>query len=143
MAEQLADQLRSVLGNQRLREEARRFLNANLEQSIESAATLRRLPVPDALLRPVVMATGQALFDAFAETLGATLASQEGHDAVRSMARDAVDGVVAGITEGELEQLIRQASIEVIEQVKETVAVRKWMDGDQPRRSLLRRERLE
>jgi hypothetical protein len=143
LAEQLADQLRSVLGNHRLREEARRFLDANLEQSVQSATALRRLPVPDALLRPAVMAAGQAVFDAFADTLGATLASREGHEAVRSMARDAIDGVVTEITEGELEQLIRQASIEVIEQMKETVAVRKWMLSDQPQRTLLRRERIE
>jgi hypothetical protein len=140
LAEQLANQLRGVLNNEAVRAEARRFLSANLEQSVESAEALRRLPVPDALLRPVVKATGQVIFDAFADTLAATLASPKGHEAVRSMARDAVDGLVSEITEGELEELVREVSIQVIEHMKQTVAVRKWMLDEQPQRTIFRRD---
>jgi hypothetical protein len=140
LATQLASQLRKVLTNAEVRAEARRFLDANLDQAVESAEAFRRLPVPDALLRPVVTATGQAVFDAFADTLAATLSSPAGHEAVRSMARDAVNGLVTEITEGELEAVVREVSIEVIEHMKETVAVRKWTLDDQPQRSIFRRE---
>ena len=143
LAAQLAIQIRDLLANEQVRQQAREFLDANLEQAVESATALRMMPVPDIVLRPLVNVVGQAVFSAFADTLEATLSSAEGQEAVRTMIGEAVDGLVLEMTEGELEELVREISIEVIGHMKETVAVRKWALPDRPPRTLLTRDLVD
>jgi hypothetical protein len=143
LAAQLALQTRDLLANEDVRQQASEFLDANLEQAVESARALRMMPVPDVLLRPLINVVGQAVFNAFADTLEATLSSAEGQAAVRAMIAEAVDGLVSEITEGELEELVREISIEVIGHMKETVAVRKWALPDRPPRTILTRDLVD
>jgi hypothetical protein len=42
-----------------------------------------------------------------------------------------------------MEALVREISVQVIDQMKETVSVRKWTLADQPRRGILTREIIE
>jgi len=143
LAAELAMQMRDLLTNNEVRQQAREFLDANLDQAVESADALRRLPLPDVVLRPLVAAVGQAVFNAFADTLAATLSGQEGQHALEAMIRDSIDGLVVEITEGELEAVVREISIEVIGHMKETVAIRKWTLPDQPRQSIFTRETID
>ena len=143
LARQLALQARDLLTNVEVRERAQEFLEANLEQSVDAADAFRFVPLPDAVLRPLVSTIGQAVFDAFADTLAATVSSGEGQDALQEMIRDAIDGVIVEITEGELEELVKEISIEVIDHVKQTVSVRKWALPDQNRRNFLTRELVD
>jgi len=62
---------------------------------------------------------------------------------VEAMIRDSIDGLVLEITEGELEEVVREISLEVIGHMKETVAVRKWTLPDQPRQSILTRDPVD
>ncbi len=143
LARQLALQTRDLLTDIQVRERAQGFLEANLEQAVESTDAFRFVPLPDVVLRPLVSSIGQAVFDAFADTLAVTVSSEEGQEALRSMIGDAIDGFVQEITEGELEELVKEISIEVIERVKETVTVRKWALPDAERRHFLTREVVE
>ena len=143
LAEQLAQQIGQQLTRPEVIRHARGFLDANLEQAVDSADVLRRLPIPDSVLRPIVEVVGRSVFDAFTETLSATLESDEGQQAVAAMISDAIDGLVREVTDGQLEEVVRELSIEVIEHLKETVAVRKWALPDQPRRSIFTRELVE
>jgi hypothetical protein len=140
LAKQLAMQMRDLLTNQEVRVQARGFLDANLDQAVESADALRRVPLPNAVLRPLVAAVGETVFDSFADTLAATVSSPTGQHALEAMIRDSIDGLVLEITEGELEEVVREISIEVIGHMKETVGIRKWALPDQPRRSIFTRE---
>ena len=143
LAAQLALQTRDLLTDVQVRERAQGFLEANLEQSVESTDAFRFVPLPDVVLRPLVSSIGQAVFDAFADTLAATVSSEEGQEALQTMIGDGIDGLVLEITEGELEELVKEISIQVIEHVKETVSVRKWALPDEPRRNFLTREVVE
>lgn len=143
LAAQLAAQLSALSMSEEVRSQARGFLDANLEQAVESAAALRRIPLPDRVMRPLVTTIGGAVFDAFADTLAATLESAEGRQALETMIAEAIDGLVAEITTGEMEALVREISIQVIDQMKETVAVRKWTLDGQPQRGILTREIIE
>jgi hypothetical protein len=134
LAAELTQQVQGMLTNQELRDQAREFLDANLEQSVESAAALRRIPLPDPLIRALVTTIGQAVFDSFADTLAATLSSSEGRETLETIIADAIDGIVEELTEGELEVLVREISIDVIDHVKQAVAVRKWALPDTPSR---------
>jgi hypothetical protein len=137
LATQLAGQVSALMNSEPVREQALSFLETNLEQAVESAEALRRLPLPDVVLRPLVATVGQAVFNAFADTLAATLASEEGQAAVAGMIADAVDGLVDEITEGEMEEVVREISLDAIKHIKETVSVRKWALPDQPPRRIL------
>ncbi|TNF84275.1 MAG: hypothetical protein EP299_00625 [Acidobacteria bacterium] len=136
LAAELTQQLQGLFTNQEIRDQAREFLDANLEQAVDSAAALRRIPLPDALLRALVTTIGQALFDSFADTLAATLSSNEGQETLERIVGEAIDGVVVGLTEGELEALVQEISVDIIGHVKEAVAVRKWALPDKPSRVL-------
>jgi hypothetical protein len=143
LAAQLALHLRDLLTDTTVRRQARGFLDTNLDNAVESAQALRRVPLPDSVLRPLVSAIGESVFDAFADTLAATMSSPEGQRAVESIVADAVDRLVVEITEGELERVVREISIEVIGHMKETVAVRKWTLPDQPRQTILTRDLID
>ncbi|MGB5881807.1 MAG: hypothetical protein WBH85_17405, partial [Thermoanaerobaculia bacterium] len=136
LAAELTQQVQGLFSNQEIRDQAREFLDANLEQAVESAAALRRIPLPDALLRALVTTIGQALFDSFADTVAATLSSSDGQETLERIIGDVIDGVVVGLTEGELEALVQEISVDVIDHVKQAVAVRKWALPDKPARVL-------
>ena len=95
------------------------------------------------MLRPLVEGVGGAVFEAFADTLAATLESDEGRETLEAMIVDAIDGLVEEATDGELEEVVREISIQVIGHMKETVAVRKWALPDQPRRSIFTRDLVD
>jgi hypothetical protein len=140
LAEQLSIQARELMVTDSVREHARGFLDANLERAVESADALRRVPLPAFAKQSLVESIGRAVFDAFFDTLAATLSSDEGHETVKALIADSIDGLVVEATEGELEEIVREISIEVIGHMKETVAVRKWALPDQPRRSVFTRD---
>ncbi len=136
LSRELADQVQGLLTSEAAREQARGFLDANLEQAVDSADALRLVPLPDVVLRPLVVTIGQVVFNAFADTLAATLSSEEGRAAVETMIGDAIDGLVSELTEGELEEVVTEISLQVIDHIKEAVAVRKWAYPHAPPRKL-------
>jgi hypothetical protein len=136
LIEQLTDRFASVLQSESLREQADGFLDVYLEQATDSAEALRRIPLPDALLRPLVNGIGQAIFYSLLDTLTATLASGEGHAALQAIISDSVDGVVQEVTSGELDDLAQEISLQVIDHMKEAISVRKWALPDRPKRSV-------
>jgi hypothetical protein len=136
LVSELTLRVEGVLRSREMRSEARRFLEANLEHAVESAPALRRLPLPDSLLRPLVAAVGTAVYDSLTDTLEATLSSAEGRSALEGVVSRAIDELITELTEGELEALVREISIQVIEHMKEAVGVRKWALPDRPARSV-------
>lgn len=123
---ELTVRIGEALSSAPIRERARTFLDANLERAVASSDTLRRLPVPDRLLRPLVETVGQAVFESIADTLQATVEDDEGREALEAIVGEAVDRLVEELVDGELEVLVRSISLEVIEHIKGAVSVRKW-----------------
>ena len=132
LAREITLRARDVLASPAVRDQARAFLDVNLERAAREAAALRRLPLPGAVVGRIVAAVGATVFDAIAQTLESTLASDAGQAALEELIAGAVDGLVAELTEGEIEEMVREISLESLEQVKEAVAVRKWVDADTP-----------
>ena len=81
-------------------------------------------------------AVGTAVYDSLTDTLEATLSSVEGRAALEGVVSRAIDELITELTEGELESLVREISIQVIEQMKEAVGVRKWALPDRPPRTI-------
>lgn len=132
IARELALSVRDAVASTGARKRLRAFLDANLESSVADAGVLRRLPLPKRVVRPLIDAISGVIFDAIVQTLAATLESEEGQEAMREIIGAAIDGIVEELTEGEIEELVREVSLDALEHVKEAVRVRKWIDAETP-----------
>lgn len=132
LARQLSLRMRDVVASTDARARIRAFLDANLERAVESADVLRRLPLPGSVVRPLVHAIGDVVFDAIVKTMAATLETEEGQETLSQLVAASIDGLVEELTEGEVEALAREISLDAIEHVKEAVRVRKWVDAETP-----------
>jgi hypothetical protein len=131
LAGEFTERLRQIVASTDARQRIRTFLDANLKRAVDSSEALNRLPLPNAVMRPLVEVIGGIVFEAIVETMAATLDTEEGQEAMNELMTAAIDGLVEELTEGELEALVRNISIEAIEHVKEAVRVRKWATASQ------------
>ncbi len=132
LARELTLRMRDVLASAQVREQVRAFLDANLKSSVESSGALRRIPLPKSVVRPLVETIGTLIFDAIVETLAGTLDTEEGQELLQNLVGASIDGLVVELTEGEVEGLVRDISLESLEHVKEAVKVRKWVEAEKP-----------
>ncbi len=131
-------QIRGFLTDPELLERIRELARLNLANAVDQTDSLRAVPLPNAVLRPVIRLVGEVILDTTLETVQATLDSDDGQEAVRSVASAALDRVFQGPGLDEAEHLIREISLNVIDEMKATVAVKKWAmpKDDQLPRSL-------
>lgn len=126
---QVSDKVVELLGDQELQDKARDLLELNLTRSIDEATFFRRVPIPDAVLAPLVKGIGEVVYDSIAETLNATLKSPEGQEALEEL----VDGVMGSFEEelgrGEIEQLLEEAVVDALEEMKRAVRVKRWAES--------------
>jgi len=110
------------------RANARNLLDQALERASTSADSLRNLPLPRAVVEPIVLAVGRAVFDSIFQTLAATLQEDDGRAALEALLAEVVDSLIEELTTGTGERLLREALVETLEHVKATVAVRDWAE---------------
>lgn len=122
----LAEHIRLLLINESTLETFRQLLRLNLERAVESSERLRSVPVPQALLRPMVTTIGEVLLDSTLETIEATLNSDEGAERLRAVTASMTESVLESPALGETIALSELIALQIIEHMKATVAVRKW-----------------
>jgi len=83
------------------------------------------------VVRPVVKIVGEVLLDTTLETISTTIDSPDGQEAVQAVAASILDALFYGPALAELESLAKEISIEVIDHMKEVVAVKKWAQPDE------------
>lgn len=127
LARELAARVQHALASTEVRDRVRTLVQTHLDQSVESAGALRNLPLPNAVLAPLVRAIGEVVFDSFADTMADTLQTEEGRRTLEAVLADTIDGIVVELTDGELEAVIREVSLETIDHIKAHVRVRKWL----------------
>jgi hypothetical protein len=106
------------------------LLEMNLRRAVDESERLGSLPLPDAVLRPVIFAIGDTIVTATLETLAATLDSQEGRDQLEDLAAALIDSILEGPAKTEILGLVEEISLHVIDEMKDTVAVKKWAQPD-------------
>ncbi len=131
----LVSQLRGILTDQETIERFRLLLTLNLENAVAESESLRSLPLPHMVVKPVVRAVGEVILDTTLETISTTLDTPDGDEAVQAVAASILDSVFSGPALGEFESLARDISLQVIDHMKEVVEVKKWAlpDEQEPR----------
>jgi len=128
-------QIRDLLTDPEIHSSFRRLLRLNLEKALAESDALHSVPLPGAVVRPVVRTVGHVVLDATLETIDATLRSEEGDAAVRDAAAAVLDRLFSGPGLAEVESLGKEISLHVIEHMKAAVAVKKWaLPEDHPKK---------
>jgi hypothetical protein len=127
-------QIRSILTDPETIERFRLLLELNLENAVADSESLRSLPLPHVVVKPVVRAVGEVILETTLETITTTLDSPDGEAAVQAVASSILDSVSTGPALAELESLARDISLQVIDHMKEVVEVKKWSLPDQQAR---------
>ena len=127
----LVEQIRAILTNPETIERFRQLLELNLETAVEESESLRSLPLPHVVVKPVVRAVGEVILETTLETISTTIDSPEGEGAVRSVAASILDELFYGPALAEIEGLAKEISLQVIAQMKDVVMVKKWSLPDE------------
>jgi hypothetical protein len=127
----LVGQIRAILTDDETIERFRHLLQLNLANAVEESESLRSLPLPHVVVKPVVSTVGEVLLDTTLETISTTLDSDEGQEALQALADSILEAVFYGPALGEIESLAKDISLQVIDHMKEVVAVKKWSLPDE------------
>jgi hypothetical protein len=131
----LVGQIRAILTDEETIERFRHLLQLNLANAVEESESLRSLPLPHVVVKPVVSTVGEVILDTTLETISTTLDSVDGQEAVQALADSILEAVFYGPALSELEALAKDISLQVIDHMKEVVAVKKWaLPDEQPQR---------
>jgi hypothetical protein len=127
----LVDQIRAIVSNSDTIERFRQLLELNLENAVEESESLRSLPLPHLVVKPVVRAIGEVILDTTLETITTTIESPDGQEAVQAVAASILDELFSGPALAEIESLAKDISLQVIGQMKDVVMVKKWALPDE------------
>jgi hypothetical protein len=122
----LVARLVELLADPDLHERAGSFLRVNLDRAVGSSPALRRIPLPDAVLAPLVRATGEVVYDSIVETLTASLRSPDGRQALEDLVDEVMEIFSDELGRGEIEHLVEQTVLDLVDEMKRAVAVRRW-----------------
>jgi hypothetical protein len=127
----LVSQIRAILTDEDTIERFRLLLRLNLANAVDESERLRSLPLPHIVVKPVVSTVGEVLLDTTLETISTTLDSVEGQEAVQALADSILEALFYGPALVEFEALAKDISLQVIDHMKEVVAVKKWTLPDE------------
>ena len=132
----LVSQIRAILTDEDTIERFRQLLRLNLANAVDQSESLRSLPLPHIVVKPVVSTVGEVILDTTLETITTTLDSVDGQEAVEALADSILEALFYGPALVELESLAKDISLQVIDHMKEVVVVKKWAlpdeDGKRP-----------
>ena len=127
----LVSQIRAILTDEETIERFRLLLRLNLDNAVEESESLRSLPLPHIVVKPIVRAVGEVILDTTLETIEATLDSPEGQDAASAVAASILEALFYGPALVELESLAKDISLQVIDHMMDVVNVKKWALPDE------------
>lgn len=130
--EHVVARLAKVLGDPELHSRLGSFLRVNLDRAVASSPALRRVPLPESVLAPLVRTVGEAVYDSIVETLTASLASEEGRQALDAVVDEVMEAFTDTLGAGEIERLIEATVLDLLSEMKAAVAVRRWAAGEAP-----------
>lgn len=128
----VSSQARALAGDPELLSGVRRLVELNLEQAVERSAALDAVPLPQMVVRPLARSIGGIVVAATFESIADTLRSEEGGREIDRLVQAALDRVFAAESVEVLEPLAREIALEILGEMRATVAVRKWARPEGP-----------
>jgi hypothetical protein len=122
----LVDQMRTVLTDPETLDRFRALLELNLDNAVQRSESLRSLPLPHVVVKPIVRTVGEVLLETTIETISTTLDSADGDEAIERVASSVLEAVFYGPALVHAESLAKDISLQIIDHMKEVVGVRKW-----------------
>jgi len=129
--EVLVRQIRAILTNDETIERFRQLLELNLENAVDESESLRSLPLPHVVVKPIVRAVGDVILNTTLETITTTIDTPEGRKAVQAVATSVLDEIFDGPARAEIERVAKEISLQIIPQMKDVVMVKKWSLPDE------------
>ncbi len=126
----IANQIRQAITDEETLARFRGLLQLNLENAVDSSDALHWVPLPKFVLKPLVRFTGEVIVDTALETVATTMESEEGQQAVEQLAGAVLDDLFYGPGLVEIESLVKEISLNVIDHMKNVVAIKKWTLGE-------------
>jgi hypothetical protein len=122
----LARQVQQAVSNAEMQGKIKGLLELSLDAAVADSEALRSIPLPSAVLRPLVRQVGLIVGDATLETLRNLFRTEEGRQAVQGLVGALVDHLTAPPVQAEVEAFARQFALDLIDEMKRAVAVKKW-----------------
>ena len=122
----ITSQIQQTLTDPKTLANVRSLLLINLETAVSESEALHSVPLPNIVLNPLVRGIGEVIIDTIFETVETTFESEEGERALEGVASAVVDDLFYGPGLAEIEALVKEITLQVIEHMKEVVAIKKW-----------------
>ena len=119
-------EIRELISGPAFQERLRDLLRMHLLRAADASAALCSVPLPNAVLRPLVRGVGEVVVDAALETARATLETPEGDRALRAVISEVLDQVLNGPVRGEIDALSRGIALDVVADMRTAVSAKKW-----------------
>ena len=119
-------QIRQLVSSEDVQERVRGLMRMNLDNAVDRSDALRSIPLPSAVLRPLVRGVGEIVLESTLQTAHATLESEEGKQALRDLVGIVLHQMLTGPWRAEVESLSEEISLDVIDHMKAAVSVKKW-----------------
>ncbi len=123
----LVNQIHQTLTNPATLEKLKSLLQLNLSAAIEESEAFHSVPLPKAILGPLVRITGEVILDTTLEAVTTTLESAQGRRAIEDLASSVLDDLFYGPGITGLESVVKDISLQIIEHMQDVVTIKKWM----------------
>jgi hypothetical protein len=121
----IIDNIRKGLANPKANDMIRKLLAEALVKSSNNASTLQL--VPSVIKETITKDIGLAIFDSVNEVINSKLTGEQGEENMNALIDNILDDVILGSQDGDFNTLSEDMTVEIIENMKKAVSVKKWV----------------
>ncbi len=121
----IIDNIKKGLANPKANDMIRKLLAEALVKSSNNASTLQL--VPSVIKETITKDIGLAIFDSVNEVINSKLTGEQGEENMNALIDNVLDDVILGSQDGDFNRLSEDMTVEIIENMKKAVSVKKWV----------------
>jgi hypothetical protein len=121
----IIDNVKKGIANPKANDMIRKLLAEALVRSSNTASTLHL--VPAVIKETITKDIGLAVFDSVNEVIISKLTGENGEENINLLIDNVLDDVILGSQDSEFNKLSEDMTVEIIENMKKAVSVKKWV----------------
>jgi hypothetical protein len=121
----IVDNIKKGLANPKANDMIRKLLAEALVKSSNNASTLQL--VPSVIKETITKDIGLAIFDSVNDVINSKLTGEHGEENINGLIDNVLDDVILGSQDSEFNKLSEDMTVEIIENMKKAVSVKKWV----------------